>query len=75
MKKDKQYTVIDKKELFNYLDWYTFVDDEEIQLAICDYIENQEGKLYYSDCAFAYDLMQEYKKYFLKNFDELVENL
>lgn len=62
MKKSKKYTVIDKEDLFDYLDWYSFVDDEEIQMAICDYIENQEWTLYYSDCTFAYDLMDEYKQ-------------
>lgn len=71
----KKETIINKSDLFNYLDWYAFVDDEEIQLAICDYIENQEGKLYYSDCAFAYDLMQEYKNYFYKKFNKLVKKL
>jgi hypothetical protein len=71
----KNETIINKSDLFDYLDWYVFVDDEEIQLAICDYIENQEGVLYYSDCAFAYDLMQEYKNYFYKKFNKLVEKL
>ena len=63
MKKDKQYTVIDKKELFDYLDWFYLATDIEIHFCICDYIEKQESKLYYSDCAFAYNLMQEYKEY------------
>lgn len=62
MKNNRKYTIIDKSELFDYLDWYSFVDDEEIQLAICSFIEDQEWTLYYSDCAFAYDLMEEYKQ-------------
>ena len=53
-------TIINKKDLFEFLDIYTFVDQNEIQMAICDYIEKQEGKLYYSDMAMAYDLSLEY---------------
>jgi hypothetical protein len=45
------------------LDIYSFADDDEIQMAICDFIEKQEWKLFYSDCAFAYDLMNDYKEY------------
>ena len=73
MKKD--YTIIDKKELFDYLDWYVFVDDIEIQSCICDFIENQEWKLFYSDCELAYNLMKEYKKHIINDFNNLVENL
>ena len=61
MKKD--YTIIDRKKLFEYLDIYSFVNDDEIEMAICDFIEKQEWVLYYSDCAFAYDLMNDYKEY------------
>lgn len=53
-------TIINKSDLFNCLDIYTFVDQNEIQMAICDYIEKQEGKLYYSDMSLAYDLSLEY---------------
>lgn len=59
MKKSK-YTIIDKDELFSYLDWYLFVNTNEIEMAICDFIEKQEWVLYYSDCAFACELMNEY---------------
>lgn len=62
----KNYTIIDRKKLFEFLDIYSFIDDDEIQMAICDFIEKQEWKLYYSDCEFAYDLMNDYKEY-LKN--------
>jgi hypothetical protein len=40
MKKD--YTIIDRKKLFEFLDIYSFADDDEIQIAICDFIEKQE---------------------------------
>ena len=56
----KEYTEINKNELFNYLDWYNFVNTTEIECAICDFIENKEWILYYSDCAFASELMNEY---------------
>ena len=58
MKKD--YTIIDRKKLFEYLDIYSFIDDDEIQMAICDFIEKQEWVLYYSDWALACELMNEY---------------
>ena len=58
MKKD--YTIIDKDELFSFLDWYLFVNTNEIEMAICDFIEKQEWNLYYSDCAFACELCNEY---------------
>lgn len=60
MKKDKKYTVIDKKELFDYLDGYSFIDENEVQMCICDFIDNQEGCLYWSDCMFAGELCDEY---------------
>lgn len=53
-------TIINKSDLFNYLDQYNFVEENEIQMAIMDYIEKQEGKLYYSDMAMAYKLSLEY---------------
>lgn len=59
MKKSK-YTIIDKDELFSFLDWYLFINTNEIEIAICDYIEKEYWKLYYSDCAFACELMNEY---------------
>ena len=59
----KNYTIIDRKKLFDFLDIYSFVNDDEIQMAICDFIEKQEWKLYYSDCEFAYNLMSDYKEY------------
>lgn len=61
MKKD--YTIIDRKKLFEFLDIYSFVNDNEIEIAICDFIEKQEWKLYYSDCAMACELCNEYKEY------------
>lgn len=59
MKKSK-YTIIDKNELFSFLDWYLFTNTNEIELAICDFIEKQEKQLYYSDCALACELCNEY---------------
>lgn len=61
MKKD--YTIIDRKKLFEYLDTYTFIDCDEIYIAICDFIEKKEKKLYYSDCMIASELCNEYKEY------------
>lgn len=58
----KKETIISKTKLFNYLDWYCFVDQDEIIMAICDFIEKQEGIIYYSDCALAYELAKEYTK-------------
>lgn len=58
MKKD--YTIIDKDELFSFLDWYLFVNTNEIEMAICDFIENKEWELYYSDWALACELCNEY---------------
>ena len=56
-------TIINKSELFNYLDWYSFIGDEEITMAICEFIAKQEGELYYSDCLLAESLVKEYKNY------------
>lgn len=56
----KNYTIIDKNELFSYLDWYSFIDTNEIEMAICDFIEKQEWELYYSDWALACELCNEY---------------
>lgn len=59
----KKYTKINVRELFDYLDWYCFVDSDEIYNAICDFIEKKEKKLYYSDCNFALELCNEYCEY------------
>lgn len=53
-------TVINKSDLFNYLDQYNFVEENEIQMAIMDYIEKQENEIYWSDSLLAGDLADEY---------------
>jgi hypothetical protein len=63
MKKNIEYTNIDKSDLFSYLDWILFNNDNEITLAISDYIEKEYWKLYYSDLMLASDLMLEYIDY------------
>ena len=54
--------MIDRKELFEYLDSFTFVNDTEVYCAICDYIEEQEGVLYWSDCGLASELAIQYEQ-------------
>lgn len=58
----KQYTRINVKKLFDCLDWYNFVSQDEIIMCICDYIEDKEGSLYYSDWSLACELSDEYIK-------------
>ena len=53
-------TIINKKDLFDYLDGFTFGEAEEIEMAVAQFIEEQEGKLYYSDLALAGELATEY---------------
>lgn len=60
---NKQETIIDRAELFYYLDGFIFGDTEEITLAICNFIEEQEWMLYYSDCELAGILADEYIQY------------
>ena len=55
-------TIINKSDLFDYLDQYNFVEENEIQMAIMDYIEKQENVTYWSDCLLAGDLADEYIK-------------
>ena len=64
----KQDTIVDIRKLFDYLDGFTFVDNEEIEMAICDFIEKQEWSLYWSDCAFASELCNEYREYLDNSF-------
>ena len=59
-KAKKPETIINKKDLFDYLDGFTFGEMSEIDSAICQYIEEQEGALYWSDCALAGELGNEY---------------
>ncbi len=59
-KAKKLETVINKKDLFDYLDGFSFESMSEIDSAICQYIEEQEGALYLSDCAIAGELGNEY---------------
>lgn len=53
-------TVINKKDLFDYLDGFTFWEAEEIEMAVAQFIEEQEGTLYWSDIALAGKLATEY---------------
>lgn len=53
-------TVINKKYLFDYLDGFTFGEAEEIEMAVAQFIEEQEGTLYWSDIALAGELSTEY---------------
>ena len=53
-------TIINKFDLFKYLDQYDFVEENEIQMAILDYIGEQENEIYWSDCLLAGDLADEY---------------
>ena len=59
---NKPKTIINKQKLFDYLDQYNFVNQTEIIAAICDYIEKQEGIIFFSDCCLAYELSEEYTK-------------
>lgn len=59
----KNTTIINKKKLFDYLDAFVFVENEEIEMAICDYIEKNTGSLYWSDCAMASKLCNAYMEY------------
>ena len=53
-------TIINKSDLFKYLDQYYFVNETEIQCCILDFIERQEGNTYWSDCILANDLAIQY---------------
>lgn len=53
-------TIINKSDLFDYLDQYNFVEENEIQMAILDYVGKQENEIYWSDCLLAGDLADEY---------------
>lgn len=61
-KAKKPETIINKKDLFDYLDGFSFGEAEEIEMAVAQFIEEQEGALYWSDCALAWELGNEYIK-------------
>lgn len=50
------------KKLFDYLNWFDFVDDWEIFWAIIDYFFRNEP-CYYSDLARASEIADTYKAY------------
>lgn len=57
---DLMETVINKKDLFNYLDGFTFGEMEEVEMAVAQFIEEQEGALHWSDISLAGELATEY---------------
>ena len=63
-------TVINKKELFDYLDGFTFGEMEEVEMAVAQFIEEQEGTLYWSDISLAVELATEYIKKTILNFNQ-----
>lgn len=51
------------EELYRYLDGYHFVNVEEVNMAVCEFIEqNSEEPLAYSDLAYATELAEQYIK-------------
>lgn len=51
------------EKLYEYLDWYDFVSEEEINMAVCEFIEQNSGEpLSYYDCACATELAEQYIK-------------
>lgn len=52
--------VINKKDLFDYLDGFTFGEMEEVEMAVAQFIEEQDGALYLSDIVLAGGLAMEY---------------
>ena len=70
----KDETIINKDDLFSYLDAFLFGNSDEIIMAICEYIEKQEGVLYWSDSMLANELANEYiNKKELYNIDYKVD--
>lgn len=59
----KEETIVDRADLFNYLDGFILGDIGEITMAICTFIEEQEWKLYYSDMELAGMLADEYMEF------------
>lgn len=49
-------THLSELTLDQYLAGYSFVNYEEIVCAVCDWIEEDTGSLFFSDCAKATDL-------------------
>lgn len=37
------YAKMTKKDLFDYLDWFTFVNDEEVWMAVADFFMEEMG--------------------------------
>lgn len=60
---EKEETIIDRTDLFHYLDGFILGDEWEIIMAICTFIEEQEWKLYYSDMELAGMLADEYMEF------------
>lgn len=70
----KNETIINKDDLFSYLDGFLFGNSDEIIIAICEYIEKQEGVLHWSDSMLANELANEYiNKKELYNIDYKVD--
>lgn len=43
----KKNWLFTKDEIFDFLDWYNFIDLNEIEMACCDFLENKQWFLYY----------------------------
>lgn len=63
-------TIIEKKKLWDFLDGFYFVSGDEIYFAVCDFIDKQEGKMYWSDCILADELTREYIELKKLSFDD-----
>lgn len=60
------------KKLFNYLDWFTFLDNSEIAGAILDFIDKNDWCTSYIDFILADDLANDYIKLKKLNFDYII---
>lgn len=52
------------QKIYEYLDWYTFVDESEVSMAVQEYMMEEEGNLNPSrwDCMEAWEIAGKYIK-------------
>lgn len=61
----------DYKQFYEYMDWYTFVNKDEIYMAVCEYYEKTIDRwISMWECGDMYEIAEDYMRERNLNFDD-----
>ena len=68
---EKKLTEEDSKQFYEYMDWYTFVNKDEIYMAVCEYYEKTIDRwISMWECGDMSEIAEDYMRERNLNFDD-----